>query len=590
MELAEILYQQTNDTLKRLAGLCNCSGQTRKDELVRCIHKVVMTPASLEKLWQKLDDLSKKAVAAAYHNDGEFNATAFVAQYGSLPERSQSRWAWETKAILLDLFLYSPARYQAFNVYNPVLPSDLMPLLETLVPPPDKFQLDGLREPPQTVVGRYRKQVELIRVETEQAGLHDLTAYLRLVKEGKIAVDYASGRATITGIKQIVASLLKDDFLPLPEKYRANQTIRPFGLDVFARESGLVKATAQHKLHLTPAGQKFYQTQDVEILLEAFETWTREGRFDELSRITALKGQKTRSTLLAPSAPRREAIIEALSWCPVGVWIELEEFYRAVKIWHFDFEVEKTAYSSLYVGSKEYGELYGETYWPVVKGSYIKVILWEYLGSIGALDLLYTRPEDARSRVSSLFSDEVFSLYDGLQYFRINPLGAYLLGQAGEYVSSKPLAGALFTLSADLIIKITNPDELTPNDFSLLEQVAVPATNGRYRLDTQRLLTSLENGQVLDHLADFLYKRHAGPLPPEVGAWLEQVDENTQAFTRGEPAFFIKAQSAELAELALADPVLAKYCSLVDKRTLVVPAAKEKAVRARLKELEYLLQ
>jgi hypothetical protein len=592
MELSEILYQQTNDILKSLAGLCGCSSYSRKDDLVRCIHKTIMTPASLAHLWGRLDDVSKKVVASAYHNGGEFNATAFLAQYGSLPQRPQSKWSWEVKPILLDLFLYSPMPYYTQSIYNPILPSDLMPLLENLVPPPDKFRLGGRPDAPKTVIGRYRKAVELIRAETEQAGLHDLTAYLRLVNEGKISSDYSSGRVTIGGIKHIMASLLEEDFLPLPPdgKYRANQTIRPFGLDVFARESGLAKVGAGNKVQLTPAGQKFYQTQDVEILLEAFETWTREGRFDELSRIPAIKGQKTRSTSLTSPAIRREAIIEALSWCPVGVWIELEEFFRAVKIWHFDFEVEKTAYSSLYVSDREYGALYGEIYWPVVKGSYIKVVLWEYLGSVGALDLLYTYPEEAKSRVSSSFSDEIFSLYDGLSYFRVNPLGAYLLGQADEYIPSKPLHHPLFTISSDLAVTLVNPAELTPNQRSMLEQLAVSMGNGHYRLDTQRLLASLEEGQALDYLADFLQKRHAGPLPPKVLAWLELIQENIQAFKRGEPALFIKAKSADLAQLALTDPVLQKYCSLIDKRTLVIPAGKEKAVRVRLKELEYLLQ
>src|SRR6185295_7969400 len=129
MELSEILYQQSSDTLERLAGLCGCSNYSRKDDLVRCIHKVVMTPTSLEKLWGQLDDLSKKAVAAAYHNDGEFNSTAFMAQYGSLPKRHQTKWLWVARLIPLDLFLYAPQPY-FFNTHNSILPSDLMPLLE----------------------------------------------------------------------------------------------------------------------------------------------------------------------------------------------------------------------------------------------------------------------------------------------------------------------------------------------------------------------------------------------------------------------------------------------------------------------------
>lgn len=592
MELSEILYQQTNDTLKRLAGLCGCSSYTRKDDLVRCIHKVVMTPDSLRRLWDKLDGLSKKAVASAYHNGGEFNATAFVAQYGSLPERPQSsRFSWEIKPILLDLFLYAPTPYHAFNIYSPVLPSDLLPLLENLVPPPDKFQVSGVAQAPKTTPGRFRQPAELICVETEQAGLHDLVAYLRLVHEGKMLTDSTSGRASLAGIKQIVANLLQGDFLPLADKYRANQTIRPFGLDVFARESGLVKTgRGSSSLQLSPLGQKFYQTQDVEILLEAFETWTRQGDFDELSRVTGLKGQKSRTTLFTPSASRREPIIEALSWCPVGVWIDLEEFFRAIKIWRFDFAVEKAGYSSLYVGNKEYGALYSETYWPVVKGSYIKVILVEYLGSIGALDLLYTRPEEAKSAVSSPYSDEIFSLYDGLKYFRINPLGAYLLGQAGEYLPSRPATASLFSVSADLIVTLTHSADLTPNNRRDLEQVAVPLGKDSYRLDTQRILTSLEEGQDLTYLAEFLSQRSSGPLPPPVLSWLERINQNSQAFSRGDLALFIKTKSPELLDLALADPVLGKICRAMDKKTLVIPASKEKAVRVRLKELEFLLQ
>lgn len=592
MELSEILYQQTNDILKRLAGLCGCSKHTRKDDLVRCIHQTLLTPASFQRLWHQLDNLSKKAVAAAYHNEGEFNATAFVAQYSSLPERPQSKWSWEFKPILLDLFLYSPTPYHAYAASTPIIPADLMPLLAKLVPPPEKFQVLGLREGPKRVMDRYRQPVDLICVETEQTGLHDLVAYLRLVNEGKITTDYMSGRATLASIKQIVATLLQGDFLPLPPdgKYRANQTIRPFGLDVFAREAGLVKISPQNKAQLTSAGQKFYQTQEVELLLEAFETWSHGGRFDELSRIAAIKGQKSRSTLLTGPASRREPIIEALSWCPAGVWIDLEDFYRAVKIWHFDFDVEKTVYSNLYVGDKEYGALYGEIYWPVVKGSYIKVVLWEYLASIGAVDLLYTHPEDSISKVGSLFSGEVLSLYDGLRYFRINPLGAYLLGQAGEYLPSKPLDQPLFTILADLRVTLTNPAELSPNNRSHLEQLAVPVGNGYYRLDIQRLLTSLEEGQELAYLADFLQKRHAGSLPAEALAWLEQMAERSQAFKKGETALFIKVKSADLAELALSDPILRKVCNLIDKKTLVIPANKEKMVRTRLKELEYILQ
>jgi hypothetical protein len=285
-------------------------------------------------------------------------------------------------------------------------------------------------------------------------------------------------------------------------------------------------------------------------------------------------------------------VIEALSWCPVGVWIDLQDFYRALKIWHFDFEVETTHYSNLYVGHRDYGALYGEAYWAIVKGLYVNVVLWEYLGAIGALDLLYTKPQNANLDVGTdfFYYDELyFSLYDGLKFFRINNLGAYLLGQAGEYVPSKPAPQALFFISPDLRVTLIQPDDLTPNDRSHLEQLAVPTKAGHYRLDTQQFLTALEEGADFDHLAGFLRQWHSGPLPEVVTAWLEQVQQNSRAFSTGEKAIFIKAKSADLAQMVLDDPVLNKFCYLTGRQTFVIPARREKAFRVRLKELEYIL-
>jgi len=580
MELSEILYQKTVDQLKQLAQLADdCHKITRKDDLVGCIRAMMLSPAALRQLWRQLDDLAQKAVTSAYHNDGEFNEAAFVAQYGQLPARPQHEWwSWRYQPILLDLF-----------IYDTILPSDLIPVLQDLVPPPERFQVQGLTNAPKVVMSAHGAVIALMAAETEQIGLHDLTAYLRLVAQGALGISTSSRKITLSSIRKIVDSLMAEDFLPLPDKYRANETIRPSGLDVFARGAGLV-TDHSYGLQLTETGQQYYQSQDPEILLEAFERWTQTGTFDELSRISALKGLGARATRLTQPTTRREAIIEALSWCPVNVWIDIQDFYRAVKIWHFDFDVETTFYSNLYVGSQEYGMLYGDDYWTIIKGLYINVVLWEYLGTIGAVDLLYTNPEEAGFAESvDIYYDESYSLFDGLKYFRINNLGAYLLGQAGEYVPSQPLAPAIFTISADRTVTITQPDAFTPNDQYQLVLMAEPLENGHYRLDTQRILTALEEGHDWQYLVDFLRDRHDGLLPDKILAWLEEIRENSQVFKKGETALFIKVQSAEVAEMVMADSILRKFCKQIDSRILVIPANKEKAFRKRLKELEYVL-
>ena len=126
-------------------------------------------------------------------------------------------------------------------------------------------------------------------------------------------------------------------------------------------------------------------------------TGAKTADFDAVTRLQALRGLRARGVRLTPPAERNQHIVEALSWCPAGVWIAVADFYRAIKIWHFDFEIEQGGLDKLYVGYSGYNN-YGEwapvkDKWLLTNGLYINAVLWETLGSIGALDIAYV--EDA---------------------------------------------------------------------------------------------------------------------------------------------------------------------------------------------------
>jgi hypothetical protein len=582
VRLEEQLPNYTLDHLRQLVRLCGGPGPegSRKEFLVRYIVERLTTPVLLEEIWQRLDTLSQKALAHAYHNGGELDEEAFVAQYGTRPRRrGHSYWySYNRELLPLDLFIY---RNQ--------LPRELMLLLAPLVPPPDKFQLEGLVEAPEKLVID-GEELPLLRADTERAGLHDLEIYLRLYEQGVISRGTTSSLLTPKSVRTLLENLLEGDFLPHEERVKFKDTIRPFGLSVFAEESGLLSSRYSSKL--SDEGEALVRYQDVEALLYTFETWTSDGGFDELSRITAIKGQNAKRTRLTSPASRREGIIEALSWCPAGVWIPVSDFYRALKIWHFDFDLDLSDYSGLYVGNSTYGRLdeSGRKAWALAKGLYVNAVLWEYLGTIGALDLLYLPPEDAILNFGNYDAyEEYYSLYDGLAYFRINPLGAYLLGQASEYVPSQPPDAPLFNIDPTLLLTLRDPDALTPCLRNQLGQCALAQGRGHYRLDTQQVLNALESGRELEHIAEFLDQRNEGSLPVEVTNWLEEIQDNTRAFKSAGTAVLVKVRSQELLDLAVEDPVLSKFAKVLERRTLAIRANREKAFRERLKELGYLL-
>ena len=137
------LYQWRSDDLKKYVALLGGSGSIAlKGKRVDFICQKLLVKESLQTIWQGLDAISKRAISTAYHNDGEFDSAAFIAQYGQLPPRPQKErsWYYYKEPILFDLF-----------VVDGQIPDDLMPLLADLVLPLERFQLEGLEELPSEV-------------------------------------------------------------------------------------------------------------------------------------------------------------------------------------------------------------------------------------------------------------------------------------------------------------------------------------------------------------------------------------------------------------------------------------------------------
>ena len=69
----------------------------------------------------------------------------------------------------------------------------------------------------------------------------------------------------------------------------------------------------------------------------------------------------------------------------------------------------------------------------------------------------------------------------GLEYFRLNPLGAYCVGQADSYEPATPPVRTALTLYTDLRVQSTAP--LPPEERVLLETYAKTESDGVWRLD-----------------------------------------------------------------------------------------------------------
>ena len=575
--LKEALTSRTKNELTQLLRLTGVStSASRKADLVKALMMYLQDEHSLGTSWESLDELGRRVVSHAFHNGGMFDYRAFYAQYQESPEWSWGSYRYGRDESPLELFLHKDR-----------IPEDLLPVLSGLVYPKETFRIEGSEELPE-VLPALIYDCPSFTADTERIGQHDLVSLLYLASQKELTVVPSSGRLNARSAKKFAELLSHEDFLPWRTPFSFNDTIRPFGLHKFAEQGGFLR-----RGKLTKKGKAYLETRDPELLLEAFEQWTEEGKFDEFERVTGIKGRRSKSTKFSPPAPRREAIIEALSWCPVGVWIDIEDFFRGVLAWGFNRDVEISTYPALYIGHATYGNLYdmgGNSFWQAVNGMYIRVLLFEYLASLGAVDVVYGHPEDVVLKVDDYdFEFAQLCLHQGLLHFRINPLGAYLFGQAGGY---KVPESQEIRFSIDEHMKVCWDEgvAMTPlirrhlegfSEYILEEEV--------YKLSEEKVLAGLEQGHPLSAFTDFIDTYHKVPLPDHLTGWLTGLKRKVQSFKKSGTAIVIQVKTAELAKMALADPEISRYAQPFGPKKLVVPSTYERSFKRRLKELDFVL-
>ncbi len=573
---------------------------TRKAEMVRAI-ATRLSGGRLRETWDRLDEHQQLAVRETLHSpEGVFDPARFRARYGRLPAGYKD--TGYRKSSLLRFFLYPVDRY----VDRPaVIPADLGKRLREFVPEPPEAMLAAADELPETVEQRLRgyapkgnekfRSVTLIRRDMERASAYDLLAVLRLVDRGRIAVSAKTRRASAVAMRRIAEVLTGGDFFDPTEKKKHSWSqvagpIRSFAWPLLLQAARLAVPHGT-KLALTRAGRAALGEPPANALYRLWQRWMNNSLLDEFSRIDVIKGQhrgKGKRSMTA-TADRRVAVGDALGECPVGRWVRLEEFSHFMYVTPFDFSVTHDPWR-LYIGESQYGSLgyAGHHHWEIVQGRYVMCLLFEYAATLGLIDVAYTHPDGARHDFAGNWGTDdlaFLSRYDGLQYFRINPLGAWCLGIADEYVPAAPPPSASLTVYPDLRLQWEEP--ISADERLLLEMWATAETGGIWRLDQEKAFSAIEGGHDVDALRKFLAARDDQPLPETVEGFLRKTERDARALSQVGSALLIECASAEIADRIAADKRTARLCLRAGERHLAVYAAKANAFRRAIHALGY---
>ncbi len=604
--LRTTLDDRNADELKKLVALLPGVKMKapRKGELVEALERFLLGGGAVQ-LWTQLKALEQSAIAEAVHSDdGTFDAGAFHAKYGALPVfEIEGKQHWCKDPTLLRLFIHPKAPG------GRSVPDDLREKLRAFVPKPEASKLSAVEQiparPPRewtshrfdvkkaTTVYEQHEMPLSMRL-TEQAALQDLRTVLRLIDQEKISVSPKTllpSKATMTLLNDL---LREHDFFELTEKVNSWDPevgpVKAFSWSLLVQAAKFA-ALRNEKLLLTKTGRAALEAPPAQGLRDIWNAWVARGIIDEFSRIDTIKGQKGKGRKgFTPPEDRRLTIQCALAECPVGRWVEIGEFSRYMRAADFQFEVTRDRWG-LYICDPQYGSLGYEGYggWNILQERYLLCLLFEYAAPLGVIDIAYEHPADARRDFKGQWGtdDLIFlSRYDGLRYFRLTPLGAFILGRADHYELHSEEPAVSLTVLPNRQIRIDQGD-LSPDQKLLLENFAEPQGTGLWVLDEARAIKSVEKGARIAELRAFLAAGDPQPLPEAVEGFLAAVEQRGAACICKGTALLIECISLQVAEMIAQHSQTGKLCQRTGERCLVVPVDKEKAFRDALNAIGY---
>ena len=226
--------------------------------------------------------------------------------------------------------------------------------------------------------------------------------------------------------------------------------------------------------------------------------------------------------------------------------------------------------------------------WDILQGRYVLSVLFEYAATLGMIDVAYTHPDGAPPDFTKNGgADDLayLSRYDGLRYFRLNPLGAYCLGEVDAYEPTLPPPAVRLTVFADLRMRVEG--RLPSHERLLLETVANPESDDAWRLEPSSILAAMENGYQVQELREFLSARDDQPLPETVEGFLRNLERGEHALKSRDAALLIECADKDVAARLAADRKTAPLCLPAGERHVVVRAKDEKRFRKAVHGLGY---
>ncbi|MDR1915469.1 MAG: helicase-associated domain-containing protein [Synergistaceae bacterium] len=241
-----------------------------------------------------------------------------------------------------------------------------------------------------------------------------------------------------------------------------------------------------------------------EMIVKLYDAYLKSKSFDEISVMTGIKAKRRHCPFEA-----RQNLVAELQKCPIGKAVYTSEFERYLQLVNKNF-ARKVENYVVATGNDYYG-----VNWDYYEHPLIFIIL-SFFGALGIVDIVWG--EGAQCYADKGMLRPIA--------FRINPLGAYVLGCSSEYkvkISHEDKKQGGFTVLPDYTIIVSDSSDRLKHEIyfeRLFTKLSETKEATIYKLDFDTIVRTCNLGKDVDDIRKYLTNSDK-PLPDNVAHALE---------------------------------------------------------------------
>lgn len=487
-------YHYSLTKMLKIAGVKAVS--QRKADIIRALDAYLSNEANIIKLWHSLPPVEQDFLEEFLRNGGiiELEDILEILQKHNLILEGASSYFINYFSEL------SPAR---LFLIGGGIPEPIAKVLSRFVQPMEP-SFTTIPDPAMEEIIDEKVLEELVVGESFAA---DCLHYLKLVNSSKLRTTKTSGLPTKAAMLKINEVLLNKELLLhvfSMEDYRVvEQTTRIYGLTQLLRHA----AVLDEEEGILTIGLK----------ADEFLTYNTAGkcRFllhtyinaEELFELERIRGARIKVEFPCSLNEARETILKHLAQCPINAWIALADLKRLIRKNDRWFLTKVVGDIELYSNYDKY--YYLNRRFDEVEGKYVEVVLLEYLSAVGIVDLM----------ISEEFEDYSDKAYLKVDYLRLTPLGAYVLGVNDHYKEPEVImdqSGIIVQPNFEVVVVAGGTEAahiLYLDRFG--EKISQGGVNV-YKITFKAIINALDQGIPVQELIDYFEEFSTNPVPENV--------------------------------------------------------------------------